>query len=188
MPKSRRTTPPSSRKKSTEPEIGAVRNTPNDPVLLASVLAFTAMVYATTIRFKFVYDDHGYIVENALVHSWRFVPLYFRGDVWQYLSPNTPGNYYRPMNLLWTRSNDALFGLHPAGWHVLAILLHLCATSLAFFVARRLVTGRPLVAAFTALLFGIHPIHHEVVVWISGTTESLWSVLFFLSFLAYLRS
>jgi protein O-mannosyl-transferase len=167
----------------TDGERGAL----SDSTLLAGVLAFTAVLYAATIRFQFVYDDQGYIVENVLVHSWRFVPMYFQGHVWQYLFPGAPANYYRPLNLLWTRCNDALFGLHPAGWHVLAIALHLCATALVFFVARRL-TGRPLVAAFTALLFGVHPVHHEVVAWVSGTTESVWSVFFFLSFLAYLKS
>jgi protein O-mannosyl-transferase len=187
MAKHRRTTPPLSLKKGVKVETGVPKSAAIEPVLLASVLVFTAAVYASTIRFEFVYDDHGYIVENALVHAWRFVPLYFQGDVWQYLFPNSPASYYRPLNLLWTRLNDALFGLHPAGWHVLAIALHLCATALAFFVARRL-TGRPFVAAFTALLFGVHPIHHEVVAWISGTTESVWSVLFLLSFLAYLKS
>jgi hypothetical protein len=182
-----RTTPLLSRKKGANVETSIARSAAIDPALLATIVVFTAAVYATTIRFNFVYDDHGYIVENALVHSWRFVPLYFQGEVWQYLFPNSPANYYRPLNLLWTCLNDALFGLHPAGWHVMAIALHLCATSLAFFVARQL-TGRPFVAAFTALLFGVHPIHHEVVAWISGTTESVWSVLFLLSFLAYLKS
>src|ERR1700726_231915 len=142
MAKHRRTTPLLSREQSEKVETGIVENAAIDPALLASVLVFTAAVYATTIRFKFVYDDTGYIVETALVHSWRFVPLYFQGDVWQYLFPNSPGNYYRPMNLLWTCLNDALFGLHPAGWHVMAIVLHLCATLLVFFVARRL-TARP---------------------------------------------
>jgi Flp pilus assembly protein TadD len=187
MAKHRRTASPLSHKQSEKANSGIAESAAIDPALLASVLVFTAAVYATTIRFKFVYDDTGYIVQNALVHSWRYIPLYFQGDVWQYLFPNSPGNYYRPVNLLWTCFNDALFGLHPAGWHVMAIALHLCVTSLAFLVARRL-TGRPLVAAFAALLFGVHPMHHEVVAWVSGTTESVWSAFFLLSFLAYLRS
>ena len=160
---------------------------PGDLPLLAGVLAFTALVYAATIRFQFTYDDQGYIVQNGLVHSWRYVPLYFQGGVWQDLFPFAPANYYRPMNLLWTRFNHALFGLQPAGWHALAICLHLCATALVFVAAKRL-TDRLLVAAVAALLFGIHPIHHEVVAWASGTTESIWSVLFLLAFLAYLNS
>jgi len=145
------------------------------------------LAYAATVQFAFVYDDTGQIVQNVLVQSWRFVPQYFHGQVWQYLFPNAPANYYRPLNMLWFRVNDAMFGLHPAGWHAAAILLHLFAVSPVYLLARRL-TGRPLVAALTALFFAIHPMRHEVVAWVSGTTESLWSVLFLCAFLAYLKS
>jgi len=159
----------------------------SESTLLGGVLALTALVYAATVRFEFVYDDQNQIVRNTLVQSWHFVPGYFKGKLWLTLFPNASVNYYRPFNFLWFRVNDALFGLQPTGWHVMAILLHLLATALAYAVARR-VTGRPLVAALAALLFGIHPTRHEVVAWVSGTTESLWAVFFFLAFLAYLKS
>ena len=155
--------------------------------LLGSVLAMTALLFAATVRFEFVYDDQTQIVRNTLIQSWSFVPGYFRGHQWLTLFPNASANYYRPMNFLWFRVNDALFGLQPAGWHAVAILLHLLATALVFDIARR-VTGRPLVAAVASLLFGIHPTRHEVVAWVSGTTESLWAVFFLLAFLAYLKS
>ena len=160
---------------------------PSESTLLGSVLAMTALVYVATIPFEFVYDDQNQIVRNTLVQSWRFVPGYFRGKQWLTLFPNASANYYRPMNFVWLRLNDALFGLQPAGWHATAILLHLLATFLAFVIARR-VTGSPLVATLTALLFGIHPTRHEVVAWVSGTTESLWAVFFLLAFLSYLKS
>lgn len=159
----------------------------SESTLLGGVLALTALVYAATVRFEFVYDDQTQIVRNTLVQSWRFVPAYFRAHQWLTLFPNASANYYRPMNFVWFRLNDALFGLQPAGWHVTAILLHLFATALAYGVARR-VTGRPIVAALTALLFGIHPTRHEVVAWVSGTTESLWAAFFLLAFFAYLKS
>jgi tetratricopeptide (TPR) repeat protein len=155
--------------------------------LVAFVLGITAATYAATVRFEFVYDDQGQIVENPLVQSWRFVPQYFKGHVWQQLAPNSLGNYYRPLNVLWFRLNDALFGLRPAGWHATAILLHVLATFLAYLVAREL-TSRPVVAAAAALIFGVHPMRHEVVAWVSGTTESLWAVFCFGAFLAYLQS
>jgi Flp pilus assembly protein TadD len=43
------------------------------------------------------------------------------------------------------------------------------------------------VAAFTALLFGIHPTRHEVVAWVSSNSELLCAVLFLSAFLAYLN-
>jgi tetratricopeptide (TPR) repeat protein len=162
-------------------------SSPNEPLLLGIVLALTALVYSPALRFAFVFDDHWQLIENQWVQAWRFVPGYFAGHVWQHLGAKPPDNYYRPLNFLWYRVNDALFGLNPAGWHGAAILLHVLATYLAYQVARRL-TGRSLVAAAAALVFGIHPMRHDVVGWVSGTTESLYAVLLFAAFLAYLRS
>src|SRR6202167_3469885 len=107
-------------------------SSPSESTLLGGVLALTALVYVATVPFDFVYDDQNQIVRNTLVQSWRFVPGYFRGHQWLTLFPNASANYYRPMNFLWFRVNDALFGLQPAGWHAMAILLHLLATALAY--------------------------------------------------------
>ena len=87
----------------------------SDATLLGGVLALTALVYAATVRFDFVYDDMNQIVRNALIQSWRFVPGYFGGHQWLTLFPNASANYYRPLNFVWFRVNDALFGLQPAG-------------------------------------------------------------------------
>ena len=170
-----------------ESDSGALGTPLADKALLAGILLLTAVVFLPTLRFQFVYDDQGQIVENTLIHAWRFVPEYFQGQVWQYLFPNAPANYYRPLNVLWFRINHALFGLQPVGWHASAIVLHLLATALVFSIVRR-ITARSLLAAVAALLFGVHPTRHEVVAWVSGTTESLCAVLFLSAFLAYLLS
>jgi Flp pilus assembly protein TadD len=83
--------------------------------------------------------------------------------------------------------NDAWFGLRPAGWHATAIVLHLLATLLVYALVRKL-TKRPSIAALAALVFGLHPIHVEVVAWISAATESLCAVFVLAAFLAYLKS
>ncbi len=166
---------------------GARQKPLGEPALVSGVLAITAMLYAASIRFEFTYDDRRLILDNPFVQAWRFLPQYFRGQVWQHLFPAAPGGYYRPLSLLWFRINHAIFGLNPVGWHVFAIAVHLVATFLAYRIARKL-TGRPLVAALTALLFGIHPMRHEVVASVSGATESLCAVFFLCAFLAYLNS
>ncbi len=170
-----------------ESDSGALGASLTDKALLAGIIVLTALIYLPTLRFEFVYDDQGIIVENTLVHSWRFVPEYFQGQLWQHLFPDAPANYYRPISALWFRINHALYGLHPSGWHASAIGLHLLATALVFAIVRR-ITDRPLVAGVAALIFGIHPTRHEVVAWVSGTTESLSVVLFLSAFLAYLKA
>jgi len=160
---------------------------PNEGWLLGAVLALTASAYIGTLRFSFVYDDDGQIIGNSYIQFWRHVPSYFISQVWVHIFPLTAGNYYRPLFLLWLRLNDACFGLNPKGWHAAAVGLHLIATLFVYLIFRKL-TANPALSAIGALVFGLHPIHVEVVAWVSGATESLLAVFFLPAFLAYLKS
>jgi tetratricopeptide (TPR) repeat protein len=151
------------------------------------LLLVTAVTYVGTIRFDFVYDDFPQIVNNPFLKAWRYAPQYFVSSVWKQLAPSLPGHYYRPLFLLLLRTNYALFAGRPLGWHLAAIGLHVLVTWLVYLVVRKM-TGQFTTAWLAALIFGVHPIHHEVVAWASGMTESLFAVLFLLAFLAYLRS
>jgi tetratricopeptide (TPR) repeat protein len=71
-------------------------------------------------------------------------------------------------------------------WHLGGVLLHLLATALVFYVARRLLRDEA-GAAFAALIFGLHPIHVECVAWATGATDTLMAIFVLGSFLAYLR-
>ena len=154
---------------------------------IAVVLALTFAVYSPTLRYQFVHDDGGQIVENPAVHSWRAVPSYFSSHVWQAVDPEDLGNYYRPLFLLWLRVNDAVFGNQPWGWHLTTILTHLLTTLLVYLLAWRLGASRD-IAALAALIFGLHPSHIEAVAWISGVTEPLLGIFLIGSFLCYLQS
>src|SRR5215469_9538029 len=151
------------------------------------VLFLTAITYLGTVRFGFViYDDDPQIASNPVIRAWHYVPQYFFSSVWAQIASLFRGNYYRPLFLLLLRIGYALFGVRPLGWHLLAIGLHLAATWLTYLLVKRL-TGQFTAAWLTALIFGVHPMHHEVVAWVSGITESLCAILFLLSFLAFLR-
>jgi protein O-mannosyl-transferase len=151
------------------------------------VLFVTAITYMGTLRFDFVYDDGPQALHNPFIQAWRYVPQYFVSSVWKQVFPFAPGNYYRPLFLLWLRVNYAMFGARSVGWHLSTVLLHVLVTWLVYRLIMKL-TGRFTVAWLSALIFGVHPIHHEVVAWISGATESLFAVMFLAAFLAYLKS
>jgi tetratricopeptide (TPR) repeat protein len=153
---------------------------------IATVLILTFAVYVPTLRYQFVHDDRGQIVENPAVHSWHLVPTYFTSHVWAAVMPEELGNYYRPIFLLWLRINDVVFGNHAWGWHLTTILAHLLTTLLVYFLALRFGGSRD-VALLAALIFGLHPAHIEAVAWISGVTEPLLGVLLLASFLSYAR-
>ena len=152
--------------------------------LLAAVLMASAAAYLWTLQFGFVYDDLGQIVSNPMVQSWRYFPMYFRGNVW--MQQSQLGNYYRPVFLTWLLINHTLFGMHPAFWHLTNLLAHLGATTLVYALALRL-TREQKVAAIAALVFGVHPVHVESVAWISGVTEPLLALLMIPSFLAFMN-
>ena len=149
----------------------------------AGVLTF--LVYAATLWFQFVYDDLGQIVDNPAIRSWRFLPQYFNSHAWAGKEVGT--NYYRPLNLLWFRLNYALFGLNAPGWHLAVILLHVAGTILVFHLIKRLLADWK-IAALSALIFGLHPIHVQSVAWVSGTADPLTAIFLIGGFLAYLNS
>ena len=76
--------------------------------------------------------------------------------------------------------------LEPALYHATNVLAHVGATLLTFALFLRV--GTPLMVAFAgALVFGIHPLQTESVVWISARKNLLSTLFGFAAILVYLR-
>jgi protein O-mannosyl-transferase len=154
------------------------------PQALCVSLLIVAAAYLQAIFFEFVYDDFEQIVYNPGIKSWDLALGYFKSHVWA--QTGGVALYYRPLFMLWLTANHALFGLNPLYWHVAAIALHLLSCALLYFFVCRLTADR-WVAVVAVLLFGLHPAHVESVAWVSGTTDTLSSVLLLGALLCYLR-
>ena len=157
-----------------------------DGYVLGLLFFITAAAYLTTLRFGFVFDDKKQIYFNPFLRAWKYLPQYFAASVWRHSDVMALGRYYRPLYWVWLRLNYAMFGLRAMGWHLNEILLHLVVVWLVYRTIN-LMTGQAVVAWLTALIFGVHPMQHEVVAWISGANESLYAALFLAAFLAYLH-
>ena len=155
-------------------------------LLPLAIAIVTFAVYVNTLGFDFVYDDYAQIVETKQLNSWRMIPHYFTGHVWQWKSPGTTGPYYRPVFLLWLLLHQTLFETVAPWWHLTNVLTHVAATLLLFYLAARL-TGSRFAAGIAALFFGLHPAHVEDVDWVSSVTEPLMAVCVLASLLCYLR-
>jgi hypothetical protein len=153
---------------------------------LAVALMATFIAYLGALSFGFVFDDHSQIISNASVHAWRYVPRYFMGHVWSYQYPHLLANYYRPLFLLWLRLNHALFGLAPWKWHLVCVLLHVCATWLVYLLAMCILRDT-WTAGIAALVFGLHPVHVEAVAYISAVPEMLSALMLLSSFLLHAK-
>lgn len=156
------------------------------PTLLLSVMGLlTFVLYSGTLTFPFVWDDNPQIVNNPIIRSWSAVPRAFGSDLWYHSSRNQL--YYRPLFTTWSTLNYALFELRPWGWHLGAVVLHVLAVVVLFFLARRL--GLEYwTAVLTSLIFALHPVHIECVAWISAASDTMVTILFMSALIAFLKS
>lgn len=142
------------------------------PALLC-VLVFA--VFFPALGCDFVnWDDTQYVLSNqALRGSWLNA-LGF-----------SPG-YYHPLTTLTYKLDLVLSGLNPAMFHFTSLVLYLANCVSAFYLLAALGARRN--AAFLgALLFGVHPVHVEPAVWISGRKELLWGLFSSWTLIAYLK-
>ncbi|HEV2470868.1 MAG TPA: tetratricopeptide repeat protein [Candidatus Sulfotelmatobacter sp.] len=153
--------------------------------LIFAILLAT-LAYLPSLKYGFVFDDVQQIVENPAVKGWSYLPQYFTAHVGAGSFPNVRGSFYRPLFLVWLRLNYLLFGANAWGYHFTSILLHLTAIWVFFILVGSLTPDRAVVG-WATLLFALHPIHIESVVWISAVPEIQFSIAGMAAIYAYLR-
>lgn len=156
-------------------------NRKKEILLAALAIIFTLIVYIPSLKNDFIFnwDDGGYIHEHKLVHelSWENFKTIF--------NPTTfyKGNYH-PLTTFFYAVEYAMVGEKALLYHIHNLLFHLFNVILVF-VFIKLISKRIEVAAFVALLFGIHPMHVESVAWISERKDVLYTFFFMLSLIQY---
>jgi tetratricopeptide (TPR) repeat protein len=142
---------------------------------LAAVL-ITVVCLWPVLKNGFVnWDDEYYVVSNALLRGPQWIGIFTRPVV----------SNYHPLTVLSLAANYAISGTEPWSYVLFSLLLHLANTVLVFWFAWLLSDKKRWVALFTALLFGIHPMHVESVAWISERKDVLYTLFFLLSLIAY---
>ena len=86
---------------------------------------------------------------------------------------------YVPLTLISYQLDYAIGGENPAVFHSTNVLLHLMNSILVLLLVR-LLTKRSWVPVLTAVIFAVHPLNTEAVLWVSGRKDLL-SAMFFLS-------
>ena len=117
-------------------------------------------------------DDYMYVVDNVHVHdglSWKTV-------VWAFTALNMAN--WIPLSWLSHALDYQLFGLNPAGHHLVNVLLHALDVVLLFWVLKR-ATGYTARSFMVAALFALHPMNVEPVAWVAER-KTMLSMVFFL--------
>ncbi len=161
-------------------------------------------VYINTFKNEFVYDDIKLIVENPEIRNLSNISHLKLAE--------------RPMRTISLILDYKLFKLHPAGYHLTNLILHILCSILVYFGVQTLVyRSRTLQGSFfakakafgytplptshfplrgegrgepllTSLLFAVHPIQTEAVACISNRKEMLCMLFFMLSLILYIKS
>ncbi|MGB4846325.1 MAG: hypothetical protein WBP41_00305, partial [Saprospiraceae bacterium] len=128
---------------------------------LAPVLALIFLIFLPVLRNGFTnWDDILYVTNNLLLKD-----LSLNGLKAIFSTPVVSN--YHPLTILSLALNYQMAELTPWSYHLTSIFLHLINTALVFWFIFQLSSGNKWVSASVALLFGIHPMHVESVVWIS---------------------
>jgi protein O-mannosyl-transferase len=150
-----------------------------------AVLALTVFAYWPAFQAGYIWDDDSYVTENPAIQSASGL-----GEIWGLtrepvhgaLVSNTPQYYPLVFTTFWIEHQ--VWGLDPAGYHVVNVLLHAANALLVFLLLRRLAVPS---AWFVAALFAVHPLHVESVAWITERKNVLSGLFYLSAFLAYLR-
>lgn len=147
-------------------------------------------VYANSFNGPFLFDDQEGIVENASIRRLAAI-----GEV---LSP--PRNTTvagRPMANLSFALNYAVGGVETRGYHVVNLIIHICAGLILFGIIRRTLLrprwreqyGRAAtgLATAAAMLWVVHPLQTESVTYIIQRVESLMALFYLLTLYAVIR-
>jgi tetratricopeptide (TPR) repeat protein len=156
--------------------------------LLALVLAIVLVALWPSLRGELVYDDLWLVARNPSIQSLERLPDALTQSHWDLADPEQAARvgYWRPLTSVALFIGHQLGGGAPAAFHVVSLLTHLAATAIAFLLAERL-TKSTLIALWTALLFGLHPVQVESVAWISAVNDPLCGVFVLAALLAHLR-
>ncbi len=147
------------------------------PWIVAAALVMA--VFAPSVGFDFTdFDDGTYVTRNPHLALGFSMP----GLRWAMTTYDTAN--WHPITWLSLMLDYRLFGTDARGYHLVNLLLHVLNAVLFGLLLGRL-TGRRASAFAASLLWAVHPLRVESVVWISERKDLLCALFWLLSMTAY---
>ncbi len=158
--------------------------------IVAAFFVFSGLVYGqAVVTSEFVRWDDGMLVfENPVI---REITPRSVGRIFSMYDPEL----YIPLTFLSYQIDYQIGGIAPLQYHLTSFLFHtLNALLVAWFAAlfycrSKTCVGREgqLMGIFCGLLFLLHPLHTEAIMWVSGRKDLLAGFFFLLTLIQWLR-
>ena len=150
--------------------------------LLLILVGLALVCYVPFLGNKLVWDDEQFIYSNAYVQNFSVAKIFTTNTV---AGAGVVSNYYRPLTTLSFAIDYQFWGRSPIGYHLPNLLLHLAAGLLLFYLLQLI--RLPRTASFwLSVLFIVHPIQTEAVVYANSRGDSLYTVFTLLSLISFL--
>lgn len=142
------------------------------------------IIYFNSLFNSFLWDDMESVVENNLVHTIANIDQSLKGGGFYSGGNNLAGFYYRPIIVVYFSLVNTIFGVNAYAFHLMQIVLHIFTTFLLFVLLSKF--SSKLAAFLLSVIFLVHPINSETVLYISASGESLFLPLGLMSILVIL--
>ncbi|HUN81394.1 MAG TPA: O-GlcNAc transferase, partial [Phycisphaerae bacterium] len=140
------------------------------------IVALTLLAYFPVLRATFIWDDDAYLTNNRLI----VLP---GGLLKIWFEPTASPQYY-PLVFTTFWIEHKVWGLWPAGSHLVNVLLHAGSAVLLWRILRWLAVPG---AVLAAMVFAVHPVQVESVAWITERKNTLSTFFYLAALLTYLR-
>ncbi|MGE0525572.1 MAG: tetratricopeptide repeat protein [Bdellovibrionales bacterium] len=156
-------------------------------------IALAFAVYGAFLNNPFMMDDEIQVVENSHIHSLAHLPsLFVSSTMGSGGGTSARGIYYKPLMTSYYTVIWHFFGAEPAAYRVPLLILHTLSAFLIFLLSGRLFVGAHarLWSFALGLIFLLHPVNAEVVLYIADAQDILYMFfgLFSLFLIMRLRS
>lgn len=144
------------------------------------IIVIGLVLYFPTLFNSFVWDDEELIVNNVQVHSLENLPAFFSGSTFNSGGGgNLAGLYYKPLMTTAFSAVYSLVGPNPFFFHAFQVGVHLANSVLVYLIFFYLFKE---IALPVSLLFLVHPINAEAVVYVADYQDVLFFFFGALSF------
>lgn len=151
-------------------------------ITIPFLVIITLFTFYPALDNDFVHwDDQDYVYENELISqpTWQNLKLLGRAVI---------SHNYHPLTMASLWLNSYWFGADSAfSFCLFNILIHLANSLLVYYLIYLLFDRNIVISFIVSLLFAIHPMHIESVVWVSERKDVLYALFFLLASIYYIQ-
>jgi Tfp pilus assembly protein PilF len=153
---------------------------PRRQLYLAGILIIvflTAAAYIPAFHAGYIWDDSDHVTQVPFQRTFTVLK-------WIWFKLGTTPQYY-PLTHTTFWLEYRLWGMNPAGYHAVNVVLHIACALLLWRVLSRLQIGG---AWLIAAIFAVHPVNVESVAWITERKNTLSALFYLLAMLLAIRA